>query len=163
MNLEAKKYIDLLSLSKHPEGGYFKEVYRSDEIIAGKCLPERFHGNRSFSTSIYFLLNDDEFSSFHKIDSDETWHFYDGSPVKIYMLNNDTPSEIVLGENAAFQYTIKKGTWFAAEIIKKDSFVLVGCTVAPGFDFADFELGDKSKLTSLFPKYGELIGKLTRD
>lgn len=162
----ADYYIKKLGLEKHPEGGWFKEVYRSDEEIAGKHLPERFTGGRNHSTSIYFLLTSDTFSAFHRIKSDELWHFYDGSPVTIYMIDGDgIYSEITLGrdiENGeVLQCVIPHGVWFGAKVNSADSFCLVGCTVAPGFHFDDFELADCNELLKLFPQYKEIIERLT--
>lgn len=162
MNLTASKYIDQLDLIKHPEGGYFKEVYRSNEFISSECLPERFNGKRCFATSIYFLLHDKEFSSFHRIKSDETWHFYDGKPVIIHILNEKGYNKIIIGQDSPFQYTVPKESWFAAELSKTGSFALLGCTVAPGFDFNDFELASKESLAGMFPEQIELINRMTK-
>jgi len=161
-------YIKSLGLEKHPEGGWFKEVYRSEEEIAGEHLPERFSGERHHSTSIYFLLSSDTFSAFHRIKSDELWHFYDGSAVTIYMIDNDgNYSEITLGRNIengeVLQCAIPHGVWFGAKVSEPDSFCLVGCTVAPGFHFDDFELGEREKLLEMFPQHTKIINELTRE
>lgn len=153
--------INNLSLLRHPEGGWYREVYRSDEHILQHALPERFSGNRCFATSIYFLLESGEFSAFHKIHSDETWHFYKGSPLSIHMLDKSgNYSHITLGDGLHFQYTVPAGYWFAAEVQQDNSFALVGCSVSPGFDFADFELAQKSQLLQAFPKHESLITRL---
>ena len=100
MLAEVKFYIEKLELNKHPEGGYFKEIYRSDEFILKENLPGRYSGKRNISTSIYFLLDEENISLFHKIKSDETWHFYDGSTIKIYTLQNGGELKInLLGKN----------------------------------------------------------------
>jgi uncharacterized protein len=161
-----KYYIDKLELVKHPEGGYFKEVYRSAEHYYTEGLPERYGGDRSFSTSIYFLLEGRQVSRFHKLKSDEIWHFLDGSPSRIYLLDrNGNLSEIVLGKNLnsgeMLQVVIEKENWFAAEVKEKDSFSLVSCTVAPGFDYKDFELGRRDELIRMFPGHKELIDRFT--
>jgi len=161
-------YIKSLGLEKHPEGGWFKEVYRSSEEIAAEHLPERFSGGRHHSTSIYFLLTSDIFSTFHKIKSDELWHFYDGSAVTIYMIEWDgSYSEITLGRNIetneVLQCVIPHGVWFGAKVKAPDSFCLVGCTVAPGFHFDDFELGEREKLLEMFPQHTKIINELTRE
>lgn len=166
--MNAGDYIKKLGLQKHPEGGWFKEVYRSDELIQKEHLPGRFSGSRHHSTSIYFMLTSGTFSAFHRIKSDELWHFYKGSPVTIYMIDNDGKySEILLGDDLesgeTFQCVIPAGAWFGAKVIEPDSFCLVGCTVAPGFHFDDFELGEREELMKLFPQLGEIINKLTRD
>ncbi len=150
----------------HPEGGYFREMYRSDEMIKKECLPERYNGDRSFSTSIYFLLEGEQTSKFHRIKSDEQWHFYDGSSVKIFILGEQGELNITtLGRNnlngEVFQTIIKRGNWFAAELIDKNSFALVGCVVSPGFEFSDFELGKRKELVTKFPEHNDLIRRLT--
>jgi hypothetical protein len=100
MQEEVKYYISKIGLEMHPEGGYFKEIYRSGENIIPENLPERYEGGRNFSTSIYFLLEGNQKSNFHRIRSDEIWHFYDGSPVRIYIIgNNGKLEEKVIGRN----------------------------------------------------------------
>ena len=163
----ADYYLKKLGLQKHTEGGWFKEVYRSDEEIAGEHLPERFTGARHHSTSIYFLLTSDTFSAFHRIKSDELWHFYEGSPATIYMIGSEgNYSEITLGRNIengeVLQCVIPHGVWFGAKVNSADSFCLVGCTVAPGFHFDDFELGEKEELLKKFPECSKIIKTLTR-
>lgn len=162
----AEYWIKKLQLQKHPEGGYFREVYRSDEEIKSEHLPGRYGGARNHSTSIYFLLQSDEFSAFHQIKSDETWHFYNGSGLTIHMINEKGKySAIKLGSNPeegeVFQFTIPHGVWFAASGDKSDSYALVGCTVAPGFHYDDFELGKRGVLTKLFPALRDIIAKFT--
>ena len=164
MNQQARKYIKQLGLIKHPEGGYFKEVYRSGEIIRQKHLPKRYKSARNFSTSIFFLLEGNQFSSFHKLKSDELWHFYDGSTVLIYVIDkqgNLSVNKLGNEKQCSFQITIKKGNWFAAEIENKKSFSLFGCTVSPGFDFEDFELGNRDTLVKNFPLHKKIIKRLT--
>lgn len=164
---KSKQWISSLNLIPHPEGGYFNEVYRSDEIIDNMSLDNRYLGSRSVSTSIYFLLDGDQFSAFHKIKSDELWHFYDGSSIKLYIMSEDGSLEtkklgITLEENEVPQIVIPKNHWFAAEPIDKSKFSLIGCTVAPGFDFTDFELGKRKDLINKYPKLKEIIKKFTR-
>ena len=164
---KAEYYINKLGLEKHPEGGWFKEVYRSAEEIVKEYLPERFSGSRHHSTSIYFLLTSDTFSAFHRIKSDELWHFYEGSSVTIYMIDDaGNFSEVSLGrdiENGELlQYAVPHGVWFGAKVNSADSFCLVGCTVAPGFHFDDFELGEMAELLKMYPQHKEIIEKLTR-
>jgi len=162
MTENARYWIDLLKLKKHPEGGHYREIYRSDEIIHKKNLPDRYSGFRNFSTSIYFLLETHEFSAFHRIKSDEIWHFFAGSSLTIISINgNGQLAECNLGNNPVngevFQHVIPKGTWFMARVNGTDSFSLAGCVVAPGFDFDDFELGKKDELIRLFPRYAQLF------
>ncbi len=167
MKKNAQYWVNKLGLEKHPEGGWFKEIYKADEIIKQEHLPERFSGHRHHSTSIYFMLTSDTFSAFHRIKSDELWHFYTGSPVTIYTIDEDgNYSEIKLGGNAedgeVFQCVIPKGVWFGAMVSAADSFTLVGCTVAPGFHFDDFELAKRDELMKSSPQHKEIIEKLTR-
>jgi len=158
----ANFWIEKLKLSRHPEGGYFREVYRSDEFIQKKGLPGRYSSFRSFSTSIYFLLKSGEISAFHRLKSDETWHFYEGSPLMLYIiLMNGKLIEVKLGANLenkeVFQFTIPKGSWFASKPLLSNSFSLLGCTVAPGFDFDDFEMGKREQMLKAYPQYSKLI------
>lgn len=162
----SKYWIEKLDLKKHPEGGYFKEVYRSEEIVKKEHLPKHFSGNRCFSTSIYFLLEGSEYSAFHKIMSDEIWHFYSGTSLTIFVINNDGKLEkIYLGnkpdKGEKLQAIIKKGCWFAVKVNNKNSYGLVGCTVAPGFDFNDFELAKKDNLIKLYPEHKAIIEELS--
>lgn len=167
MNEKAKYYIEKLIMNKHPEGGYYNEIYRAGEIFEADVLPGRYSGSRVFSTSIYFLLSEKDVSTFHRLKSDELWHFYDGCAIKIYIIDEGGSLEgVTLGSNLdngeRLQAVIPKNSWFGAELTDKSSFALVGCTVAPGFDFADFELGKREELIELFPRHKELILKLTR-
>lgn len=153
------------NLLPHPEGGYFKETYRSEESIPANGLPLRFSGGRAFSTAIYFLLLKDLFSAFHCIKSDECWHFYEGESLKVHVLHlNGTYELIRLGKNRdageVYQAIVPAGAWFASETSGEYSFV--GCTVAPGFDFADFELARAEELKSEYPEYASLIERLCR-
>jgi predicted cupin superfamily sugar epimerase len=163
---DSKTIVEKLELQPHPEGGYFKEVYRSNEIIKNEGLPERFIGDRNFGTSIYYLLEKEQYSTFHKLKSDETWHFYYGSSLLLHVIDESGKyNKIVLGNNLTtgevFQHTVLRNCWFAAEVADKNSFSLIGVTVAPGFDFNDFEMGKREELISKFPEQKELITRLT--
>jgi len=165
---KSQQWISKLNLKSHPEGGFYREVYRSDEVLLSTSLDDRYAGSRSISTSIYFLLKENQFSAFHKIKSDELWHFYDGSPIKLYLISETGKLEIKkvginISENELPQITIKKNVWFAAEPICKESYTLVGCTVAPGFNFTDFELGKRKDLLKNFPHHKDLIVRFTRN
>lgn len=165
--MTTKVLIRKLNLTPHPEGGYFKEVYRSEDEIKIDGLPQRYESTRCFGTSIYYLLEGKQFSAFHKLNSDETWHFYLGSQIVLHLINEEGKySKVLLGqrvdENEQLQFTIPHGTWFAAEVKDKNSFSLAGCAVYPGFDFADFEMGDKEELLKKFPQHKDVIQKLTR-
>jgi len=166
MEQKAKYWIEKLSLLKHPEGGYYKEVYRSEETILQSSLPFRFKGERCFSTSIYFLLESDDFSAFHRILSEEIWHFYKGCSLTLYVISEfGNLSLLQLGDNPdkgeQLQIIIPRNTWFAAKINANNSFTLLGCTVSPGFNFNDFELADRSNLLNEFPQHEEIIKKFT--
>ena len=165
MHQKTKKYIKQLQLKKHPEGGYYKEVYRSGESVLPAHLPQRYKSSRNFSTSIYFLLEGKQFSSFHLLQSDELWHFYDGSAVLLYIINQKgelTVKKLGRGDGSELQLTIEKQNWFAAELEDKKSFSLFGCTVSPGFEFEDFELGKRDTLVKKFPQHSVLIKRLTK-
>ncbi len=165
MKNQVKEIIKRLRLKPHKEGGYYKEVYRSNDF----CLLKDKKNNqikRRFSTSIYYLLNGNDFSAFHKLKSDEIWHFYEGSALIINFFDkNKNLKKIILGEKGKehFQCVIKKGTWFSAEVKNKNSFCLVGCTVSPGFEFEDFEMGTYNKLIKIYPAHKKIIKRMTRE
>ena len=166
MQKSSQYWIDQLEMEAHPEGGYFKEVYRSGEILPEDGLPERYSSTRNISTSIYFLLKSDQVSNFHRIASDETWHFYAGSPLTIHLLEPEQGyKKLLVGpdydQGYRFQQTVPREVWFGATVDATDSFTLVGCTVAPGFDFEDFELARREELLREFPGQSEIITKLT--
>jgi len=159
--------IATLKLQPHPEGGWYAENYRSAETILHTALPERFSGERSFSTAIYFLLPAGTFSAFHRIQSDECWHFYEGGPLNIYVLNQQGALSIIkLGNDLpggeTFQGVVPAGCWFASKPATENGYSLVGCTVSPGFDFADFELADATELSAMYPRHEALITSLCR-
>ncbi len=163
---DATYWISRLDLAEHPEGGYFRETYRSDESIGKDALPERFNGTRSFSTAIYFLLKGDQVSHLHRIKSDELWHFYSGSPLTIHVINqHGNYNQINLGRDfdkgEACQAVVKAGTWLGATVDIPDSYSLVGCTLSPGFDFHDFEMGNREELLAKYPRHSLIIRKLT--
>ncbi|HLN35894.1 MAG TPA: cupin domain-containing protein [Nitrososphaeraceae archaeon] len=159
MILKSSYWINELGLSKHPEGGYFREIYRSP----------RNRNNRALVTSIYYLLDGNDFSSFHKIDADEIWHFYYGSTLTLFIINerNSRLTRKVLGNNYKkkenFEIVIESHNWLAAQVNNKLSYSLVGCTVIPGFEFDYYELGERDKLFSLFPEHKKIIEKFTRE
>jgi hypothetical protein len=157
--------IKRLKLEPHPEGGYFKETYRSAGEI--NQLNANYQGKRNYSTCIYYLLTSDAFSAFHRIKQDEIWHFYDGSPVNLHQISPDgSYSSIIIGRDIDKgqqpQFVVKGGIWFAATVVNENDFSLVGCTVSPGFDFRDFEIADRSKLVINHPKHIKIITELTR-
>ncbi len=164
----AHYWIDQLKLVPHPEGGYYRETYRAGLSIAREALPAQFTGPRLVSTAIYFLLDGENFSAFHRLRSDELWHFYSGSPITVHVIEPDgSYSEIHLGGDPdageVLQAVVQAACWFASQVRDPKSFALAGCTVAPGFDFADFELGKRAELVRLYPQHRSLIESLTRD
>lgn len=168
MNQAAAQWIKHLRLQPHPEGGWYRETYRAAEAIAHAALPRRYRGPRAHSTAVYFLLAGGEFSTFHRLHSDEVWHFYHGQPFLVVDLAPDgTLTEHRLGAHPQRgelpQIVVPRGHWFAARIPSGRGCTLLGCTVAPGFDFADFEMADRKKLCARFPRHKSLITELTID
>jgi predicted cupin superfamily sugar epimerase len=166
MTKPAQFYINAYNMQAHPEGGYFAETYRSAENIPRNALPSRFKGNRSFSTGIYFLLESHHISALHRIESDEMWHFYAGCPLNVYVIDNQGDLIIIrLGNNPengeVFQAVVPAGCWFGSKPAESDSYSLVGCTVAPGFDFEDFEMKSRDELLTMFPQHREVVEMLT--
>ncbi len=163
--MNADDIIARLGLRPHPEGGYYRQTYRAaDTLSAG--LPERYAGPRPAATAIYFLLRDDEVSHLHRLASDEVWHFYAGKPLVVHVLSPEGERvDQVLGNDLATgqmpQFVVPQGAWFGATMLESRGFALVGNTVAPGFDFADFELADGASLAAAWPRHAELIRRLT--
>jgi predicted cupin superfamily sugar epimerase len=157
-----------LDLLPHPEGGYYKETYRSEAKISHACLSPDFSGDRHIATGIYFLIEKGNFSALHKIKSDETWHFYFGDALEVIEIDEQgiltitkIGSHLLKGET--FQYTVKANTWFGSRVSGNGNFSLVGCTVYPGFDFNDFELAKRDDLIKQFPKHQTIVTELTRE
>ena len=164
---DAQTWIDQLDLEAHPEGGYYRETYRTDESIPVGVLPDRFDGARDVAALIYFLLPGDSFSALHRIRQDEAWHFYAGAPVTLHQIAPDgayTTSTLgrAVDSGQRLHTVVPAGTWFGATVAEDDGYALVGCTTAPAFDFADFELADRAALTDAYPQHRGLIERLTR-
>ncbi len=157
MTQEIELLIEKLELLPHPEGGFYKETYRSNETIAS--------GNRQLMTSIYFLLTSNNVSKFHRIKSDEIWFFHSGSPLIVHVLDEKGHTENLVGldiqKGELPQFMVPKNTIFGSSVRGENSYSLVSCVVAPGFDFADFELFTKEDLLPLFPLQEEIIAQLT--
>ncbi len=150
--------IQTLNLQSHPEGGYYSEVYRSTDSV------ETPSGTRSLMTSIYFLLTSDDVSRFHIIKSDELWFHHEGSDLTVHTLDEEGHQELKLGKDSPDsrpQQLVKAGTIFGSTVDSKDSYALVSCVVAPGFDFADFKLFETRELLSQFPNCDKIISRLT--
>ncbi|GAB4395194.1 MAG: hypothetical protein OHK0053_00840 [Microscillaceae bacterium] len=163
----AQEWIAHLQLAPHPEGGYYRETYRSSECFTGTG---DFPAARSWATAIYFLLTSDTFSAFHRIRADEMWHFYAGAPLDIYQLSpggglQTTRLGPEIQARQVLQAVVPAGVWFGAKLVHPapEAYALVGCTVSPGFDFRDFELAQRQALTDIFPEQAALIAQLTRD
>lgn len=164
---DAAYWIERLQLAPHPEGGYFRQTYRSEITIPQSALPPGFAGPRVASTAIYFLLEGENFSAFHRLHSDEMWHFYAGAPLAVHVINPEGEhSEILLGSapeaGNTFQAVVPAENWFASHVADWRGWALVGCTVAPGFDFADFELANREHLLKSCPQHQQIIRRLTR-
>jgi predicted cupin superfamily sugar epimerase len=159
IGVDARFWVKKLGLEKHPEGGYYKETYRASVEIDVPGL-----GKRSAGTAIYYLLERSQFSAFHRIKSDEIWHFYAGSPLVLHVIDlQGRLGRMALGrpgKNAVPQAVVKAGCWFSASSTGRYS--LVGCTVAPGFDFADFELARRDEMVLRYPEHKKAIVKYTR-
>jgi len=153
--------IKQMGLQPHPEGGYYKEVYRSDDTVVRPSSPQP----KQACTSIYYLLEGSDYSGFHRLLSDELWYFHKGSPLHIHVIDEAgayTVHELSDTQSGSFSIAIKAGQWFASEIPSKSGFVLVSCAVAPGFDFAEFEMAKKEELTTLYPQHAQIISKMCR-
>lgn len=167
MTKEVEFIIEQLDFKAHPEGGFFKETYRSNGKISARDISSGINDPRNFSTCIYFLLTSENFSAFHRIKQDEIWHFYKDSPIKLHIIaSNGNYHQYTVGNDLAHdqhpQLVVNAQDWFAAEVVDNDSYSLVGCTVSPGFDFQDFELPVRSDLCEKFPEHAVLITKFTR-
>lgn len=168
--MTASDYIASLTMQPHPEGGYYRQTYEAAETIPYTALPDRFGGPRPYSTAIYFLLENHHRSALHRIQSDEVWHFYAGRPLNVYVIEpvSGTLSTIRLGndpgQGEVFQAVVQAGCWFGAKPVGDVSlpaFSLVGCTVAPAFDFAEFELAEKGSMLAQFPQHEAIVRLLT--
>jgi uncharacterized protein len=160
----AARWIRELALAPHPEGGWYCETYRAGGRFPG--TPQAgFPAGRSLSTAIYFLLERGNFSAFHRIRSDELWHHYEGDGVDVHIIESVGDYRLLrLGRGAGRQpqAVVSAGCWFASEVSEGGVFALLGCTVAPGFDFTDFELADGIELTAAYAQHAALVRRLTR-
>ncbi|WP_394839621.1 cupin domain-containing protein [Pendulispora rubella] len=168
MRHTADYWIRHLQLEPHPEGGAFRQTYRAALTVRKDALPPGFAGDCSAATQIYFLIRNGEYSAFHRIQSDEIWHFYAGDTLLVHEIGEDgTLHTHTLGaepeRGESFQSVVGARSWFASELKDGGEYALVGCTVAPGFDFADFELAKKDTLARAFPAHIGLISRLSHD
>jgi len=164
---DAADVIRLLDLQPHPaEGGYFVETYRADENLPAAALPGRYGGPRAHGTAIYYLLTADNVSAMHRLASDEVFHHYLGDAVEmLHLFADGNAASVVLGRDLGAgerpQVVVPRGVWQGARLRPGSRFALMGTTVAPGFDFDDFELGGRDALTAAYPAHGDMIAVLT--
>lgn len=165
MTSKADQIIKALQLQPHIEGGYYRETYRSNEEIEESALDKRYSGGRSVSTCIYFMLTANTFSTMHRVKSDEIYHFYCGSPLELLILRPDGTSEtVIIGPDPLAghhpQFVIQRGWWQGSRVQPPGEFGLIGATVAPGFDFSDFEIGQRDDLIAGWPDAADMITAL---
>jgi uncharacterized protein len=154
--MTADDLVRRLALVPHPEGGFYRETYRATTLV------DTPRGPRAASTAIYFLVTPGSFSALHRIASDEVWHFYAGDPLDVVSIDpHGVRHDVRLGADVP-QAVVPAGAWFGSRLAPGGRFALVGCTVAPGFDFADFELGERAALLAAFPAHASLVHELTR-
>ncbi|HEY8929724.1 MAG TPA: cupin domain-containing protein [Mucilaginibacter sp.] len=157
----AAYWINRLQLQPHPEGGYYKEVFRSEIEVTSTPLC----AFKKACTSIYYLLEDADYSGFHRITSDELWYFHKGDPLNIHVITPDGTYNIIElsdTETGNLSAIVTAGSWFGANIPSGSGFTLVSCAVAPGFEFTDFEMAEKARLLSMYPQHEAIINKLCR-
>ncbi|MFL6667297.1 MAG: cupin domain-containing protein [Burkholderia ambifaria] len=164
MPISAADLIHQFDLQPHPEGGYFRETYRATDTVVRPADG----APRAASTAIYYLLCDGAYSSWHRIRSDEVWHFYAGDPLEVWVLDEHDGLTIhrlgnpLTHPGTVFQAVVPAGRWFGARCASPEHVALVGCTVAPGFEFAEFELADAAALAAAFPEYAEYVAGLAQ-
>jgi uncharacterized protein len=163
---KAEDIIRALGLKPHPEGGFYLETYRCEEVLPTEVLPNRYSGPRVFGTCIYYLLTADTFSMLHRLQSDEIFHFYFGDPLEMLQLFPDGTGKIMsigtdLQQGMLPQVVVEKEVWQGLRLCEGGVFALLGTTVAPGFDFRDFETGDRLSLQKAYPAFSEMIRALT--
>jgi len=166
----AKRLIDHYKMEKIPvEGAWFHVTYGSADKIAAEALPPRYGSSRVAGTAIYALATREDFSAMHRLKTDEVWHFYAGDPLELLLLHPDGRGEVVVigpdplaGQHP--QFTVPAGVWMGGRPVKTtpEAYTFFGCTMAPGFDYGDFEAAYRDELQRDFPKWYELIGQLTR-
>jgi predicted cupin superfamily sugar epimerase len=166
--LTAEQVRELLKLRPLPvEGGYFTESYQSKHMVPGEALPPVFGGERLLTSAIYYMLTPDTFSAMHRLAGDEIFHFYLGDPVEMLLLKPDGSGQaVLLGQDISagmrLQHTVAGGTWQGSRLTPGGRFALLGTTMSPGFDPADYEVGKRQELSAAYPPYAPLIALLTR-
>lgn len=160
----AEYWIQNLDLKPHPEGGFYKEMFRSNIVISKDELPVGYKSSRRLTTSIFYLLRTEDYSRLHRLKSDEMWYFHYGSAIRIIYIDHEGKKHTkLLGANLEkaeyFYLHIPAGNIFTAEVVDKDSFSVFSCVVSPGFEFDDFEMFDKEDLIQAYPKHASLFEK----
>jgi len=165
--ITAREVIDILGLEPHPEeGGYYTETHRSQEMHAPHALPGRYGGERCHCTAIYYLLTPQTYSHMHRLVTDEIFHFYLGDPCEMLLLHPDGRGEVLaLGHDLKAgqrpQVVVPAGSWQGMRLLPGGGFGLMGCTVAPGFEFADYGHGIRAELLAAYPGFADRIVPLT--
>jgi predicted cupin superfamily sugar epimerase len=165
--LTAEQIRELLQMRPHPiEGGYFAETYRGSQVVPQSLL-RGYPGDRAISTAIYYLLTPDTFSAMHRVRGDEMFHFYLGDPVEMLQLKTDGTGEVILlGQDIAAgmrpQHTVPGGVWQGSRVRAGGKYALLGTTMAPGFEYEDYETGQRQDLITGYPELSQLIRSLTR-
>lgn len=162
----AEYWIRQLNLEAHPEGGFYKRTYQSNEAVHDDELSVEFSGTRYLSTSIYFLLRSQDVSHFHRLKSDEIWYYHGGSSLTVHVIHEDGTYEAIqlgpdLERGEVLQAVVPANSIFGSTVKESNTYALVGCMVSPGFDFADFELFARAELLALYPEHEPIICKLT--
>jgi predicted cupin superfamily sugar epimerase len=165
--LSADRLIAALDLRPLPrEGGYYRETYRSADVLPAAPLPAGYSGGRSMATAIYYLLTPETFSALHRLPADEVFHFYLGDPLEMLQLPPGGPGRVItlgtdLGAGQQPQLIVPRGVWQGSRLVPGGAFALLGTTMAPGFDFADYQAGDRASLRRDYPDFADLIERLT--
>lgn len=158
--MSKQEWIQQLSLLPHPEGGYYREVFRGNDVISSG--DNRYSGPRNNITSIYFLLGSEDRSVFHRLKSDEIWYYHAGCSATLHLLDADgNYRKEIIGPEGQLQVIITRDQWFGATVNTPDSYILVSCAVAPGFDFSDFEMASREELLASYSQHEEIIKRLT--
>ena len=162
----ASEIVRALKLTAHPEGGHFREIGRSSEVIPHQGFAERYRGDRRLYTVIYYLLQHGEVSRFHRLQSDEIWCLLVGGPLYLHCIAEDGQHTVLklgtaLEQGEQPQSIVPRRSWFGACLESSANFALASCTVIPGFEFADFELGNRDRLLATYPAHREIIELLS--
>jgi predicted cupin superfamily sugar epimerase len=162
---EVIRLLDLKPLAI--EGGYYRETYRAEEVLPAGVWPTRYGRDKAIATAIYFLLTPDTFSALHRLPTDEIYHFYLGDPVELLELLADGSGRLTtLGSDLAAghqpQWCVPRGVWQGSCLADGGRFALLGTTMAPGFDFTDFEAANRDQLLARYPLFADRIRRLTR-